>query len=503
MVNKKLLPAALLAALAMAQPHAQKKNTPQKIEWVGDENALKYEVELRSDSDALFEPIETETTEPYLALSLPVGSYRYRVTVYDFLGRKADVSSWTSFVVERRVKPEIVAANDSVAAADGSVEIPIEVSDVEDNSVVEMINPATNETIRGNLVIRGVRAQFDELPPGEWKIRVTNPGGESVEAPESIRVSSKAEDDAKKKAEEEERLRKERAEKEKEEEIARLKDMVEKERAENERLQKELLAAADSAKTEKERLSLERERLRNERFDKEKADRDERERLERERKENEKAEKAELKRQEKERLEREKAEKEERKRLEKEAKRKYKEEHPYKPKEITVLAGLGFAAASYDGTVSETAGNGALSFDARVSYIPIKAGNFRFGAEAGAWRSAFEKEERFLTARLAFTGIDAKALAQMNVFKNWYVSAKAGFGLLMTGKEIEYTSHDEGVGQPASETFLDASFCAGVSLFWIPMTHLAVEVGLDFTHAAISSMPTGFILPYIRLGLRI
>lgn len=51
---------------------------------------------------------EQETTSTAVTTSLPAGTYRYRITKYDLLGRQAKVSEWFTLVIQKLAKPEII-----------------------------------------------------------------------------------------------------------------------------------------------------------------------------------------------------------------------------------------------------------------------------------------------------------------------------------------------------------------------------------------------------------
>ncbi len=159
----------------------------QRIEWKGDSNALEYKVELQDMSSGNIQYITTE--ESYAELSLPAGKYRYRVYAYDFLGRQAGVSSWTDFEILKASVPQIaeVTEADVVAKDDGSVEIKLDIEGISEGSIVELIA----EPIQGTIVLQGggegsevadsSSVQFNNIPSGQYRLRVTNPSGLSSE----------------------------------------------------------------------------------------------------------------------------------------------------------------------------------------------------------------------------------------------------------------------------------------------------------------------------------
>lgn len=99
----------------------------QKIVWQQDDYASKYKIiiekinEQDSDNDntdvenegvknakTTTQVFEQETTSTAVTTSLPAGTYRYRITKYDLLGRQAKVSEWFTLVIQKLAKPEII-----------------------------------------------------------------------------------------------------------------------------------------------------------------------------------------------------------------------------------------------------------------------------------------------------------------------------------------------------------------------------------------------------------
>ena len=86
-----------------AQSSGASAKLQQRLEWNADSNAFEYKVEIRKNGKI----INTYTTsENYIELQLTNGSYEYRVSVYDFLGRKQDVSEWQKIQVFKANTPE-------------------------------------------------------------------------------------------------------------------------------------------------------------------------------------------------------------------------------------------------------------------------------------------------------------------------------------------------------------------------------------------------------------
>ncbi|MDE6774028.1 MAG: hypothetical protein K2J14_05310, partial [Treponemataceae bacterium] len=183
---KKFLPA-LCLMLCAALLSADEPKFSQRIEWRANANALEYKVEIQDTATNTVSSFTTEKT--FAELSLAPGNYRYRVTVYDFLGRKATTSAWTAFSVIQAAKPEIrrIEKNVTVPDADERLEIAVDIANVSADSVVELVS----ENVPGELEISGggtdekervSKVYFQDVPPGKWRLRVTNASGFSAES---------------------------------------------------------------------------------------------------------------------------------------------------------------------------------------------------------------------------------------------------------------------------------------------------------------------------------
>ena len=164
----------------------------QRLEWNADDNALEYKIEIRQSGKT----VKTYTTaENYVELNLPSGSYEYRVSVYDFLGRVQDTSEWQRLEISKASIPAFEnmqeVAEVDISSGDKIV-LPMEVENVAAGTTVKLVNINTGEIIAGELVITGASgksetgkasAEFSELPAGEWKLVVENPSGLKAESP--------------------------------------------------------------------------------------------------------------------------------------------------------------------------------------------------------------------------------------------------------------------------------------------------------------------------------
>jgi hypothetical protein len=85
----------------------------QRISWYPDEYASRYEVRVEERlPDGEYREILRESTEAdHLDLSLPHGSYRFRVQSYDLFERPAEDPPWINLEVLPALQPELYTVN--------------------------------------------------------------------------------------------------------------------------------------------------------------------------------------------------------------------------------------------------------------------------------------------------------------------------------------------------------------------------------------------------------
>jgi hypothetical protein len=72
----------------------------QRLTWVGDENAMRYEVLIEKEGEGEFNSLLREfTEETFIEVSLLSGRYRFQVIPYDFLNQPVPVTEWMYFEV--------------------------------------------------------------------------------------------------------------------------------------------------------------------------------------------------------------------------------------------------------------------------------------------------------------------------------------------------------------------------------------------------------------------
>ena len=189
----------LLLLMLVTDAFAQKTPFNQVLEWKADKNAFYYRLEIQKNGSGKSDFIQTEKNTA--RVQLEPGRYRYRVYVYDFLGRQSSVNEWTDFEVLKANHPEFKRPPKDVILPEDRdyFEVPLDVNGVSANSTVTVVNEETGYELKGTLNFknpeatesetnRATNANFGYVRPGTYFIRVTNPSGFSAKS-ESFRIA--------------------------------------------------------------------------------------------------------------------------------------------------------------------------------------------------------------------------------------------------------------------------------------------------------------------------
>ena len=189
----------LVLLMLVTDAFAQKAPFNQVLEWKADKNAFYYRLEIQKNGSGKSDFIQTEKNTA--RVQLEPGRYRYRVYVYDFLGRQSSVNEWTDFEVLKANHPEFKRPPKDVILPEDRdyFEVPLDVNGVSANSTVTVVNEETGYELKGTLNFknpeatesetnRATNANFGYVRPGTYFIRVTNPSGFSAKS-ESFRIA--------------------------------------------------------------------------------------------------------------------------------------------------------------------------------------------------------------------------------------------------------------------------------------------------------------------------
>jgi hypothetical protein len=90
----------------------------QRMDWPAADDVLNYElvIEKKNETpsgDGFTQILDMKTETNSAELSLPPGEYRYRIIVYDLLGRSGPVPGWARLTIFPALKPEILSVKPS------------------------------------------------------------------------------------------------------------------------------------------------------------------------------------------------------------------------------------------------------------------------------------------------------------------------------------------------------------------------------------------------------
>ncbi|MDR0404109.1 MAG: hypothetical protein LBH35_11055 [Treponema sp.] len=158
----------------------------QRLVWERAEYAYLYEFALEMESGGEYVEIRREfRAENFIELSLPPGSYRYRIRVYNLLNRPVGLSLWIPFRVLPALQPELYSFSQEFLPADdppGGVEIRLYGRNIVEGAELYLspvdadAEPAMPEAVF--LSGESARLVFRPPPaPGPYRVYVKNPGG--------------------------------------------------------------------------------------------------------------------------------------------------------------------------------------------------------------------------------------------------------------------------------------------------------------------------------------
>ena len=487
-VKKLLLLTVLLMGTGLL--YAQSKFT-QKLQWKGDPNVLEYKVEIQNKAGQI---ISSTVTEEYqIELSLAPGSYKYKISAYDLLGREAQSTSWIPFDIFKANQPAIVHnQNLEALEEDGSTLIlSVNIADVTSGTKAELVNVENGKRIEGSLVLssgevwtgkgggseiqKAVAAKFLKVKEGNYKLIITNPSGLYSESLAfEVRDVIKEQKIAAAKAEEE-RLAREKAEAER----------LEKERKELERL----------AKIQEEEQKKEQERL---------------------------AKEEEQKRKEEEKLAEERQKEEERLAKEKEEKAATEEESAGESSEETEEVKKKKPRSDWDRKFFVAAGGGLnfvlkdnefftqyfdadfnYALNAKVDFLPIHNKKSRFGVEFSGNYIKFDENNEFYDIIINSLIAQASLVYRHNLAasKNC-IQLKGGGGLVFLQKSLDYSKDEEYSDKSSEQIFAYPEAGAGFSLMLMMGRSFAAELGADVDALFIKDAFSIFCIPYLSVGFR-
>jgi hypothetical protein len=157
----------------------------QRLVWENIAHVYRYEVVVEEQTGAgeYAEIFRDFRTENFIELSLPPGSYRYQIGVYNLLNRPAGISPWIPFRVFPALQPELYSfRQDFMSAGEGEPQVVITLGGanlVEGAELYIQSESDGGETEPPAFFPEGESARlvFNRLAPGSYRVRIRNPGG--------------------------------------------------------------------------------------------------------------------------------------------------------------------------------------------------------------------------------------------------------------------------------------------------------------------------------------
>ncbi|GMO59029.1 MAG: hypothetical protein Ta2A_04750 [Treponemataceae bacterium] len=185
-------------------PVVQKKTKTQTVSWELDPYAFYYNVVIekvnagkKNKEDSYTTVFSKEVDENFVELALHLGSYRYKVSAVNFLGKIESESDWSYFSVERAILPVIRSLESELVAPDEEGIVTVELSGENfDESARIFLRKAVNQNNVVNLIPRAITPldtaipkggnsatvifDADVLETGDYEIFLQNPDGFST-----------------------------------------------------------------------------------------------------------------------------------------------------------------------------------------------------------------------------------------------------------------------------------------------------------------------------------
>jgi len=172
-------------------------------------------------------------------------------------------------------------------------------------------------------------------------------------------------------------------------------------------------------------------------------------------------------------------------------------------RKFMLSAGATLPLTVYDQDFFKRFFDNALEFgaNARLDILPFHKEKWRLGIEAAANYVSFKKEISYYNLN-----VDTYMLNGFAVYRHTLISKKiwwqmkAGAGITVLNKKLEFKSllTDK---QNSSEYYAYINAAGGLSFIIFPVKFLSFEIGADFYNIFIPDMNTGFLYPYVCLGL--
>jgi hypothetical protein len=178
----------------------EKAEIIQRISWEKEDDVLKYELTIeKKEGDGFIPAFSVSGEETSVEFSLAPGEYRYRVLVYDMLGRLRPIPEWSQLTVFPALQPEIASINPPVLNVSGSdtfievrgenlsqnAEVYVTAAETGNESLEYLLSRSSSldkKSYRIDSSETSIRLELSDIPleKGFYDIVIRNPGGLSA-----------------------------------------------------------------------------------------------------------------------------------------------------------------------------------------------------------------------------------------------------------------------------------------------------------------------------------
>lgn len=164
----------------------------QVIKWEAVQYSTGYLLAVdRKDPSGVWLPFtESKTEKNHSVVSLPPGEYRYKITVYDILGKAAAVSQWFPLSVEEAVQPVLSEVSPDLIYLEerNTGIVAIKAVALLDSAILELRNLARPGLKYPVIVVASepkkrslkIRVPIETIELGAYALYAENPGGLSA-----------------------------------------------------------------------------------------------------------------------------------------------------------------------------------------------------------------------------------------------------------------------------------------------------------------------------------
>ena len=172
-------------------------------------------------------------------------------------------------------------------------------------------------------------------------------------------------------------------------------------------------------------------------------------------------------------------------------------------RKVMLSGGVGFPITVLDENFIKTYFTNpfVVSPNARIDILPIHGEKWRLGFEAGGFYAPFSNDNNQYNLGVDIYNLDGFAVYRHAIKskKIWW-QIRGGAGITLMNKHINYkklySAHEDN-----SKWYAYVNAGGGLSLLLFPARFLSLELGADYYHIFIPDMNTGFIYPYVSLGI--